>query len=441
MARVFISYRRADGQYAVGWIEERLRRLDEVTHLRTAFRDNSLRLGDDLSDRLADEVRDCDVLIAVIGPHWHGVRDDGSARIGESLDWVAREITSALADGKRIIPVLIGGAEPLQATDLPESLRPFADLLAVRFDAMDDLDRLERDLQAYLDELDHERARLRGLDEPIVAPTVRPPASLWFLAALVGSVSAWIGAETLREPSESTELWRPLTAFEIGVWSALFVLGVAYVHRVVREVVQVRWPIVLKVGAVAFALLGLTVVGFAPGDGWIDVVLTVLQGLLAVVLMSPWIVVMLGASWSAPTSAALRERAQVVATHRRGMSIATPVLSIVLALPVATTAALYFADGPDDQVGQGVIEGLSLLAFGVFLTLILVAALQFSLAALLHDSDLIRVEIADLAPAYRRNVEDVLIERGLDVRLPLVWIALIPFVTAVALSAAGWIWT
>jgi hypothetical protein len=108
---------------------------------------------------------------------------------------------------------------------------------------------------------------------------------------------------------------------------------------------------------------------------------------------------------------------------------------------VATTAALYFADGPDDQVGQGVIEGLSLLAFGVFLTLILVAALQFSLAALLHDSDLIRVEIADLAPAYRRNVEDVLIERGLDVRLPLVWIALIPFVTAVALSAAGWIWT
>jgi hypothetical protein len=120
------------------------------------------------------------------------------------------------------------------------------------------------------------------------------------------------------------------------------------------------------------------------------------------------------------------------------------ILSLVLALPVATTAALYFADGPDgpdDQVGQGVIEGLSLLAFGVFLTLILVAALQFSLAALLHDSDLIRVEIADLAPAYRRNVEDVLIERGLDVRLSLVWIALIPFVTAVALSAAGWIWT
>ena len=41
MARVFISYRRADGQYAVGWIEERLARLDEVTSVRTAFRDNT----------------------------------------------------------------------------------------------------------------------------------------------------------------------------------------------------------------------------------------------------------------------------------------------------------------------------------------------------------------------------------------------------------------
>ena len=208
-----------------------------------------------------------------------------------------------------------------------------------------------------------------------------------------------------------------------------------------RDVVQVRWPIVLKAGALAFALLGLTVVGFAPGDGWRDVLLTVLQGVLAVVLMSPWIVVMLGASWSAPMSAAIRQRAEVVATHRRGLAIATPVLSLVLVLPVATTAALYFADGPDDHAGLTVLEGLSLLAFGVFLTLILMAALQFSLGALVHDSDLIRVEISDLAPAYRRNVEDVLIDRGLDVRLPLVWIALLPFLAGVAGAVIGWVWT
>ena len=445
MARVFISYRRADGQYAVGWIEERLRRLDEVTHLRTAFRDNSLRLGDDLSDRLADEVRDCDVLIAVIGPNWRGVRDDGSARIDESIDWVGREIVSALGEGKRIIPVLIGGAEPLQATDLPESLRPFADLLAVRFDAMDDLDRLEHDLAEYLDELDHERARLRGLDEPIVLPSVRQPAWVWFSALAVAGVAGVLGYATVKLSEQSNETWRLLSAVEIGLWSGLCVIGLSYFHRVLAGVIQIRWPTVVKTAALALALLALTVVAFAPGDGG-ELALTLLQGALAVALMSPWIVMMLGASWSMTTARAVRDRAEVVAIHRRGLRLATPVLSGVLALTVPTTAAWTFReDLPEGatrwNVDLTLVEGWSLIAFGLFLTLILLAALQFSLGALKHESDLIRLEIADLAPTYRRYVDEVLIDRGLDVRLPLVWIATVPFVAAVVVAIVGWVWT
>ena len=454
MARVFISYRRADGQYAVGWIEERLRRLDEVTHLRTAFRDNSLRLGDDLSDRLADEVRDCDVLIAVIGPNWRGVRDDGSARIDESLDWVAREIVSALTEGKRIIPVLIGGAEPLQATDLPESLRPFADLLAVRFDAMDDLDRLEHDLAEYLDELDHERARLRGLDEPIVLSPVRFAAWVWVLALVAGSVAGSIGYATLIEPDNRDDtVSRWFSSVEIGLWSFLCVIGVAYVHQVLTNVVQVRWPTAIKTGALAGALLVLTVVAFTPDDGnFSEIAMTVLQGLLAVVLLSPWIVVMLGASWSSTRAAAISDRAEAIALHRRGLVLATPIVSAVLALAIATTASIAWASSVvTDEVGKRTVldspEGLSvgeiisLLSFGVFLTLIVLAALQFSLGALKHDSDLIRVEISDLAPAYRRHVDDVLVDRGLDIRLPLVWTALLPFATALVIAIVESIWT
>jgi hypothetical protein len=445
MARVFISYRRADGQYAVGWIEERLRRLDEVTHLRTAFRDNSLRLGDDLSDRLADEVRQCDVLIAVIGPHWRGVRDDGSARIDDEIDWVGREIVSALGDGKRIIPVLIGGAEPLQSVDLPESLRPFADLLAVRFEGVDDLELLERDLREYLDELDHQRARLRGLDQPIVAPSVRQPAWVWALALVVGAAAGVIGSRSLRQPDLATEAWAVLTSIEIGVWAGLCVLGVSYVRRVLGGVVVVRWPTVAKTAALALALLSLTVVAFGPGDNW-DVAFTVLQGVLAIVLISPWIVVMLGASWSRTASAAIRDRAEVIAIHRRGLRIATPILAIVLALAVVATAALLFADGTVatgelDHFGLALEEALSLLAFGVFLTLILMAALQFSLSALQHDSDRIRDEISDLAPAYRRHVDDVLVDRALDIRLGLVWIATLPCATGIAAALVGWRWT
>jgi hypothetical protein len=187
------------------------------------------------------------------------------------------------------------------------------------------------------------------------------------------------------------------------------------------------------------------VVAFGPGDNW-DVAFTVLQGVLAIMLISPWIVVMLGASWSRTASAAIRDRAEVIAIHRRGLRLATPILAIVLALAVVATAALLFADGTVangelDHSGLALEEALSLLAFGVFLTLILMAALQFSLSALQHDSDRIRDEISDLAPAYRRHVDDVLVDRALDIRLGLVWIATLPCATGIAAALVGWRWT
>jgi hypothetical protein len=428
MARVFISYRRADGQYAVGWIEERLRRLDEVTHLRTAFRDNSLRLGDDLGDRLADEVRDCDVLIAVVGPHWRGVRDDGSARIDDSIDWVGREIVSALAGGKRIIPVLIGGAEPLQAADLPEALRPFADLLAVRFEGLDDLELLERDLREYLDELDHERARLSGLDEPIVPPSARQPAWVWALALVAGGAAGATAAWRFDNAVANRE-WHGLSTVSFAVWTFLFVIGLSYFHRVLADAIEVRWRTVAKTGALAGALVALTVVAFAPGQNG-EVAFTVLQAALAVGLMSPWIVMMLGASWSTSKAAAIRDRAEVIALHRRGLTLATPVISSVLGLSVATTAAAAEVEGFDTAAEW------SLMAFGVFLTLILVAALQFSLSGLRHDSEFVRLEIADLAPVTRRNVERVLVGDVLNARMWLVWVTTIPVATSLVVVAA-----
>jgi hypothetical protein len=206
---------------------------------------------------------------------------------------------------------------------------------------------------------------------------------------------------------------------------------VSFFHRLLANVVEISWPTIAKTAAVALALLGLTVVAFSPGAGG-EVALTALQGVLAVALMSPWIVTMLGASWSAPSSFATRDRAEVIARHRIGVRVATPVLSFVLVLPVLATAALTFADGLD------VLEGLSLMSFGVFLTLILAAALQFSLGALKHDSDLIAIDIADLAPAYRANVNAVLVDRGLDLRLPVVWFALAPTIAGIVAAVVGW---
>ena len=68
-------------------------------------------------------------------------------------------------------------------------------------------------------------------------------------------------------------------------------------------------------------------------------------------LVAAWLVGAAGALAQEPSSGA------VEGTPGAGGPTERRVL--VLVLPVATTAALYFADGPDDHVGQTVLEGLS----------------------------------------------------------------------------------
>jgi hypothetical protein len=63
-------------------------------------------------------VRECAILVAVIGPNWLGERAGQPNRILDPADWVGKEITGALNKGTIIIPVLINGALPLTAADL-----------------------------------------------------------------------------------------------------------------------------------------------------------------------------------------------------------------------------------------------------------------------------------------------------------------------------------
>ncbi len=435
MARVFISYRRADGQYAVGWIEERLAQLDEVTSVRTAFRDNTtLRLGDDLPDVLAAEVEGCDVLIAVIGPHWRGDRPDGTARILDPNDWIAREIHLAMRFGKRIVPVLISGMEPLAADTLPPEVQSLTELLALRFNDVEDLDRLDEEVREYLDGLDRERARLQGLDEPIVVPSFRQPWWVWFVAVvagLVGGVLAYSTVDGTRWFLEGFEALWLAYSIEVGTWAFFSVVGVSYFHRELADIIEVRWRTVVRTGVLAVILIVLTVRAFADDRGTTNI----REAVLAVVLLSPWIVMMLGASWSAASSEALRDRARVLATHRHNQVLATPVLVLALSLAVVTTAV----SAARENLSTGEAAFL-LISLGVFLTLIVLGALVYSSRELAHQSDLVRLAVADLAPAYRRNVDAVLADRPIDSRSPLVWMAAVPTVVAVVCVAAMRIW-
>ena len=94
MAKIIISYRRSDSQAMAGRIFDRL-----SGHYGEAaiFMDiDAIPFGIDFRKHIGDALRQCDVLIAVVGPHWLGGRDDGGTRIGEPNDPVRVELEGAI---------------------------------------------------------------------------------------------------------------------------------------------------------------------------------------------------------------------------------------------------------------------------------------------------------------------------------------------------------
>ena len=118
MPRIFISYRQADSEGHVGRLYDHLARLFDASEL---FRDlNSLRGGDEFSPACEQAVAACEVFIPVIGPAWLDIRDSrGRRRLDNPRDLVRREIATALQLGKRVFPVLVGGAARPRSSDLP----------------------------------------------------------------------------------------------------------------------------------------------------------------------------------------------------------------------------------------------------------------------------------------------------------------------------------
>jgi hypothetical protein len=100
---------------------------------------------------LNDQVARCDVLIAVIGKNWLAATDEtGGRRLDNPDDFVRVEIESALAQKKRVIPVLVNDAKMPRSTELPEGLKPFARRNAVRLTH----DRFRADTQGLIKALE-----------------------------------------------------------------------------------------------------------------------------------------------------------------------------------------------------------------------------------------------------------------------------------------------
>jgi clan AA aspartic protease (TIGR02281 family) len=120
--KIFINYRRGDD---AGFTQALYQRIEEVFPPTDVFMDveGSIKPGDDFVEVLNTQVGACDVMLVIIGPRWSKLLAE---RIADSADFVAIEIKTAIAMGKRVIPVLVGGASMPHTDELPEAIQPLA---------------------------------------------------------------------------------------------------------------------------------------------------------------------------------------------------------------------------------------------------------------------------------------------------------------------------
>lgn len=184
MSGIFISYRRDDTAGHAGRLLDHLSRVFDADGV---FMDvDDIRLGDDFADTLTERLRQADVLLAVIGKRWLTLTDAaGVRRLDKPDDWVRNEVSSALAAGRLVIPVLVGGAALPGAAELPKDLRALAarQMAEVRDSSWnDDVARLCKDI---------ERRRARGSWSEKLRDHWMSAAITLFLALAASGYSAY----------------------------------------------------------------------------------------------------------------------------------------------------------------------------------------------------------------------------------------------------------
>ena len=175
MPSVFISYRRDDSAGFAGRLADAL---EQRLGAGAVFRDvDDIQPGADFEAVIARGLDQVRAVLVVIGPGWLDAAVDGQRRLDRADDFVRREVEQALASGKPVVPVLVGGATMPAANALPGALRGLASRQAlVLGDASwsADLARLEAVLAQW------------------VAPpaaSVRSPRRRWLAAVVVAGVA------------------------------------------------------------------------------------------------------------------------------------------------------------------------------------------------------------------------------------------------------------
>ncbi|MGB5468426.1 MAG: toll/interleukin-1 receptor domain-containing protein, partial [Sedimenticolaceae bacterium] len=122
---IFISYRRRDTAPYARALNGRLSEAFSTDHVFIDILD--IAPGENFVQRIGHTLDAVDTVIVLIGDRWLSLTDsDGRRRLDNPDDVVRLEIATALEQGKRVIPVLVGGARMPSADDLPDQLQPLA---------------------------------------------------------------------------------------------------------------------------------------------------------------------------------------------------------------------------------------------------------------------------------------------------------------------------
>lgn len=234
MATIFISYRRSDAAPYAGRLSDRL-----IARFgaEAVFMDiDDIAPGADFPHVLADTLSRSDVLLALIGPGWLGARGaDGTPKLQGRHDFVRYEIETAIRLGKRVIPVLVGGATMPDAAQLPPQLAHLS-----RYNALEVSDsRFDQDMQRLLEAIDPAtktaadaggRAKL-ARRRPLLltaAAVLLAGAGYWAVSSRhVGDAGATTEAESVGEGRGVDGTWQDSVTYGWGAkHEEVFVLAV-----------------------------------------------------------------------------------------------------------------------------------------------------------------------------------------------------------------------
>ncbi|MBR1204487.1 MULTISPECIES: toll/interleukin-1 receptor domain-containing protein [unclassified Bradyrhizobium] len=133
MPKIFVSYRRGDLPDLVDRIIDHL-----GSHFgrEEVFRDiDGIEPSTDFAKKIGEALRECKVLVALIGPDWTAITPDGKRRIDHEDDWVRLELSVGMTINLPVVPVILNQAALPVGEALPSQIRSLNQLQTLRLES------------------------------------------------------------------------------------------------------------------------------------------------------------------------------------------------------------------------------------------------------------------------------------------------------------------